>query len=59
MPCAQVHCLIEHCLLRNMDALQTEAALEALGIASCFTRIGARHLISAAARFPQAAGGTH
>ena len=36
----QVHVLIEHCLLRKFDALQTEAALVYYGIAPCFTRIG-------------------
>lgn len=36
----QVHVMIEHCLLKGLDALQTEYALISQGVPRCMTRIG-------------------
>ena len=37
----QVHILIEHCLVRGLDALESQVALQGFGIPSCVTCIGA------------------
>jgi len=36
----QVHVLIEHCLIRGLDALESQVALQRYGVPPCVTSIG-------------------
>ena len=42
-PCPQVHCLIEHCLLRYISRAQTLAVLERAGWPGAIVSIGEQH----------------